>query len=68
MQNMKKKTRHKGMGIIGTLTLLFIVLKVTDVISWSWIWVLSPIWLSACLSVIVFGTILIVGRLIKGKW
>ena len=68
MQNMKKKTRHKSMGIIGTLTLLFIVLKVTDVISWSWIWVLSPIWLSACLFVIVFGTILIVGRLIKGKW
>lgn len=29
-------------GFIGLLTIVFIVLKLTGVISWSWWWVLSP--------------------------
>jgi hypothetical protein len=27
------------------LTLIFIILKVTETIDWSWLWVLSPLWL-----------------------
>lgn len=27
------------------LTLIFIILKVTETIDWSWLWVLSPMWL-----------------------
>ena len=34
-----------GVGFIGLLQLVFIILKLTKVISWSWIWVLSPIWI-----------------------
>lgn len=30
-----------------TLTIIFVVLKLTNVISWSWVWVLSPLWISA---------------------
>ena len=30
-------------GFFGVLTLIFIVLKLTNVIAWSWWWVLSPI-------------------------
>ena len=33
------------MGIVGILTIIFIVLKLTDNIDWSWIWVFSPIWI-----------------------
>ena len=33
-----------GFFIVG-LTLLFIYLKMTSQIDWSWIWVLSPIWI-----------------------
>jgi hypothetical protein len=33
--------------IIGFIMILvFIVLKLANVIEWSWIWVLSPIWLA----------------------
>jgi len=32
------------MNIFGWLTILFIGLKLTGLISWSWWWVLSPIW------------------------
>lgn len=36
--------KHNSWGIILTLLgLLFITLKLTEVISWSWWWVLSPI-------------------------
>lgn len=31
----------------GLLLLLFITLKLTGVIAWSWWWVLSPLWISA---------------------
>ena len=32
-------------GFLGLLTLVFIVLKLTHHIDWSWVWVLSPLWL-----------------------
>lgn len=35
-----------GIGFIGLLTIVFITLKLTGVINWSWWWVLSPIWIS----------------------
>lgn len=46
-----------GIGFVGVLTVVFIVLKLVGVINWSWVWVLSPIWISAliaCLWVVLF--------------
>ena len=34
-----------GIGFTGLLTIAFIVLKLTGYIKWSWIWVLSPMFL-----------------------
>jgi hypothetical protein len=34
-----------GTGFFSLLTLIFITLKLTYVIDWSWWWVLSPLWL-----------------------
>lgn len=31
-----------GIGFFGLLTIVFIVLKLTHIINWSWWWVLSP--------------------------
>jgi hypothetical protein len=42
-----------GIGFAGLLTIVFIVLKLTKVISWSWWWVLSPIWIPIGLSILV---------------
>ena len=33
-----------GIGFLGLLTIVFIVLKLTGDIFWSWWWVLAPIW------------------------
>lgn len=41
---MSDKTGSGGVGFIGLLTLLFIGLKLTGYIAWSWVWVLAPVW------------------------
>lgn len=48
-----------GIGFVGLLTIVFIVLKLMDVITWSWWWVLSPIWISWALVLLVVGTIFV---------
>ena len=49
-----------GIGFCGLLTIAFIVLKLTHVINWSWIWVLSPLWIEAILAILLFIIILVV--------
>lgn len=46
-----------GLGFLNILTLIFIVLKLTGNIDWSWWWVLSPLWIP--LAIIVVGCIFI---------
>ena len=43
-----------GVGFSGLLALIFIVLKLTNVINWSWLWVLSPIWLPILIVILFF--------------
>lgn len=58
-----------GIGFIGLLTIAFIVLKLCDVIQWPWVWVVSPIWISAALIVLTIFIVYIVNiikfRIIK---
>jgi membrane protein YdbS with pleckstrin-like domain len=42
-----------GIGFVGLLTIVFIILKLTKVISWSWWWVISPIWISIALGLLI---------------
>ena len=47
-------------GFVGLLTIVFIVLKLTGVIAWSWWLVLSPIWITAMFVLVVFLIVLTV--------
>ena len=38
---------------VPLLTVLFIGLKLLGFIAWSWVWVLSPLWISLVLLVII---------------
>lgn len=49
-----------GVGFFGLLTVVFIVLKLTGVIAWSWFWVLSPAIFSFGLAVILMLIALII--------
>jgi hypothetical protein len=46
-----------GIGFIGMLTILFIALKLTGYITWSWLWVLSPIWITTLIIIAVICVI-----------
>ena len=50
-----------GMGFTSVLTVIFIVLKLCKVITWSWWWVLSPIWISWGLVFILFLFVIMFG-------
>lgn len=52
----KTNTSSSGIGFGGLLTILFIGLKLSGVMpvaSWSWLWVLSPLWLGLALWAII---------------
>jgi hypothetical protein len=44
------KLFFNGVSFSGLLTIVFITLKLLGIINWSWIWVISPIWIPAVLS------------------
>ena len=56
MADEKSVTVQVGPGFCGTLAIVFIVLKLCHVIEWSWLWVLSPLWLgfAALILFIIF--------------
>lgn len=54
-----------GIGFTGLLTITFIVLKLCHVIEWSWIWVLSPIWITAIIVIVLVLLPIILARLLR---
>ena len=53
-----KVISNGGIGFVGLLTLLFIALKLTGVINWSWWWVVSPLLISWGLALLLVSGIL----------
>lgn len=41
------------LGVLDVLGIIFVVLKLIGVITWSWWWVLSPWWISLILAFII---------------
>lgn len=41
-----------GIGFNGALFLVFLVLKLTHVIDWSWWWITAPLWGGAALAIL----------------
>jgi hypothetical protein len=56
----KTSSSSGGLGFTGALTILFIGLKLCNVINWSWWWVLSPIWISLSLVLFILAIVLTV--------
>lgn len=52
------------MGIFGTLFVIFLILKLTKVIDWSWWWITAPLWGGILLWIIlIMAYILFFGAL-----
>lgn len=54
-----KNTASGGIGFFSLLTVAFIVLKLLNVITWSWFWVLSPIIFPMLLGIIALVVLFI---------
>ena len=54
------KTSSNGLGFGTVLTLIFITLKLTGYITWSWWWVLSPLWIPLILVIVIFLGVVII--------
>ena len=54
MASSNSSSSSGGIGFAGALTLLFIGLKLGGVITWSWAWVLSPLWIGLALFLVLF--------------
>ena len=52
------KNSSSGIGILGVLLIIFIVLKLFNIINWSWLIVLIPLWIS--IGIFIVGLLLII--------
>lgn len=60
MSTQHPQIRLVNVGVIGLLTLVFITLKLCKGIDWSWVWVLSPLWITAGILLAVALLVLVV--------
>lgn len=60
MSKNNNNSTNGGVGFVGLLTIVFIALKLIGVINWSWVWVLSPVWIATSIGFAVIGIAFIV--------
>lgn len=53
MKRIKRFADDGSLGFIDALTLLLIGLKLTGTIDWSWLWILSPMWISLAVAIVL---------------
>lgn len=56
----KNSTSSGGIGIFSIMFLIFMTLKLTGFIDWSWWWVTAPLWGGFLLVVLIFVIIYLV--------
>ena len=61
---MSDNSSSGGIGCLGVLGITFIVLKLCEVITWSWWWVLAPFWI----PVAIWGLLIVLGLLLALAW
>ena len=64
--NQNPSSSSVGIGFVGVLTALFIALKLTGYITWSWWWVLAPMWGSLAVGIAVVALAIIIVAIKKG--
>lgn len=53
-----------NLSFFGIVALVFIILKLTGTITWSWLWVLSPLWIGLILCTIIVAVVLIIMKIV----
>ena len=55
--NQSSSSSSSGIGFFGLLTIVFITLKLTHFITWSWWWVLAPRWAPLVIALAIFAIV-----------
>jgi hypothetical protein len=58
---MSTSTTSSGIGCMGVILIMLIGFKLTDVIDWSWWWVLAPIWI----QFVIFMVLAVIWLILK---
>lgn len=56
----KSTSSSGGIGFCGLLTIVFITLKLIGKIDWSWLWVLSPLWVPLSIGIVILIVVAII--------
>ena len=62
-----EKTKNTSIGFLSILTLIFITLRLLGIITWSWWWVLSPLWIPLAVGAALLFLFILIGAL-NEKW
>ncbi len=60
MANNNSTTQTGGIGFFGLLAIVFITLKLMGYITWSWWWVLAPLWAPLAVVLVIFLLIVLI--------
>ena len=66
MSNAKSTVTVGGTSFLNLLFLVFLVLKLTNVITWSWWWVTAPLWIPVALAVVIFAVVFVCAIIAAG--
>ena len=67
MKENNKTVITKGSGFCCLLTIAFIVLKLCNVISWSWFWVCSPLIFSFGIFLCLLAVMVIIAMIARKR-
>lgn len=59
--------KSEGLGISTILFVVFLILKLTNVINWSWWWITSPLWIPVIIVLFLLLVVLILTKLIDKR-
>ena len=62
---MANESKSGGLGIGMILFIVFLVLKLTNVIDWSWWWVTSPLWIPFVAAAVILGIVGVIAIIIE---
>ena len=48
----KESVAGSGITLPWVLTIVFMVLKLCKVITWKWIWVFAPVWITLAIAIV----------------
>lgn len=61
------KNESISIGFSGILFIVFLILKLTNVIAWSWWWVTAPLWITIALNILIIISIVLFQFIIHRK-